>query len=362
MHGEGTVVGHAGVELVPLREGLAVNLFVPPFTGRRALPPGVQEGVLDPRDPGGVLGAECRIVEVGLVGLMVIGAGRRLLGVRRAVGLLRSRVLRLGGLLGTGLLFRPSLRVLCRPFGRGRLVLARPFRGGLLLGGCVLSAWALRGVRLLLDRPLVLGSLPACGRLLRRARLLAGRFRRPFVRHCLLGRLFGTRRIPPCRPFRDGRLLGWGCVELGCGHPVLGWPLVLGSLPARGRLLRRALLLAGRFRRPFVRHCLFSRLLGNRRIPPARPLVLGSLPALGRLLRRARLLAGWFCRPFVRHCLLSRLFSTRCIPPDRPFRGGRLLGWGCAELGWPLVRGSLPACGRLLRRARLLAGRPPASR
>ena len=46
--GEGAVIGHAGVELVPPGERLAADLFVPPLAGLRALPPGVHEGVLDP--------------------------------------------------------------------------------------------------------------------------------------------------------------------------------------------------------------------------------------------------------------------------------------------------------------------------
>ncbi|MFJ9782179.1 hypothetical protein ACIRSS_21515 [Amycolatopsis sp. NPDC101161] len=99
VHGKGAVIGHTGMELVPEGERLAADLFVPPLAGFRALPPGVHEGVLNPPDPGGGIGVEAGIVEVGLVGglsrLSVLVVDVLVLGCMLLVGVvLSARLLR----------------------------------------------------------------------------------------------------------------------------------------------------------------------------------------------------------------------------------------------------------------------------
>ncbi|WP_326945407.1 hypothetical protein OG439_38255 [Amycolatopsis sp. NBC_01307] len=55
------------MELVALEERLAPDLLVPPLTGLGALTPRVDEGVLDPPNPGGIIGVEPLIGQVGLI-------------------------------------------------------------------------------------------------------------------------------------------------------------------------------------------------------------------------------------------------------------------------------------------------------
>nr|WP_086858143.1 hypothetical protein [Amycolatopsis lexingtonensis] len=195
--------------LVALGERLAADLFVPPLAVFQALAPGVHEGVLDPPDPGGIIGVEVSVAEVGLVRFGVPVVVRPVFGPRRLL---------LGPVLGSRLVLLGRFGFCRVLFVRGRFGFCRVL--GVLacrvaIGTRFLLAWSSFGlrcaVRFWLGLPLSGGVLSR--RVLAGARFLPGRGR--FLRALAWGRFRLHRAL-----FVAGMRLVRGRRLLLARHPV----------------------------------------------------------------------------------------------------------------------------------------------
>ncbi|WP_328645522.1 hypothetical protein OHS58_37095 [Amycolatopsis sp. NBC_00348] len=361
------------MELVAPEKRLAPNLLVPPLTGLGALTPRVDEGVLDPPNPGGIIGVEPLIGQVGLISppllqslhSRVVAAtvlfGRRLLSGRLLSGVLCSRLL--GGVFSGWLLRGVRAGRLLGGVLRGS-VLSRCLLGGPLLGACLLSgAFGGRSLRGVLAGRLFIGVL---ARRLIRGCMLRG----PLLRACLFGNCL----------LSGMRLLAGALSRYLLAGPFLGGRPLTTGLPGRqlSRPFSRTVPLCGRRFGGALdrRRVLLSHAVGSGRLLvdglPDRPL--GGLSRVAAPDRRR--LSGVFPgrRLFARSLRSGRFRRTRRLSrsgePLRRRRDGRSRSLVSRTMHRRLLRGAihrprlLESPGRLIVRTarKILLRRPEARR